>query len=1006
MQKLYFWTEWPKAQRVGFYLAASISILALLLYIVSFWLGESFMLIWQTQGIIEPIKINLTWIEQYLLEVPLVVDSLRITEQFYAERLALNLQYSYLFLASFGLVWISLLAISSQLSRWWYFISTTMLMLILVGFRMENLGFLGFYNHTLLGISFVLFFPIGYYFHFFKNQTPFWVRWITFAFLSFAFCLLVYFFSEATIPFARLIHYGFLSPLILSIAFLFLVAHDIPAAFLNVLTNSSSGGERANFGGYLTHFLVFTSIYILNLFIAFLHISGRVDWGISYIHPFIILPISALVGLWMMRQRSEALYSGILPFNRSGVLLYLAMAFNCFVSIAYFNITANDPLIEVMEDLIMFSHIGVGLIFMVYVLANFFGMMIKGQATHRILYKPMNMPYFTARLGGTIAAVAFFFYTSMAPFIQSTSGYFNSIGDLYALNQDDFVAEEYYKLGSQYGYNNHHSNYALFSLANKAGDTYASSYYLKKALEKNPSPQAFANLALEYEKENKIFDAIFVLRNGLKVFPDHGQLYNNLGLLFSKTELTDSAFYYLKAASLVTSIQGPANANLLALIAKKGIALPIDSLVEDLDKTYAPIKINLQHLGNMGMFTADNISDTSSAKLSPHQFAFQYNQALNRFQNLDTSGNYWIERLMMDSSNLTYKSSLELIHILNLYRNGNTSESIRLLGDARYASRQFAPYYSYLMGLEALDFQSKEFAGFNLEFAAINDEKDAFWALMMLRLSEGDTNDALEIIQKIKQERLYPDRTTIVLSLEKAISVSINHIDSLLDIEKYWMLAFRSTQMSTLEKLNLIDKIQMKELRFKAKGTYASYLMDELKLKEAGELLKEMDLTSEVSSQTELDELKLRHALHSENRSEIEKLAKPEKAATSSLHLWASAKTAQWNNDSTLAKTLFQKLGRNRLFEEGLLAAANYFQSINEQDLAYNILVEATRINPFSINIKKAYALQALRFGMENYGEEMIVELKMLMKPEDFDYFFIRFNNLKEEQRRQSAEWN
>ena len=76
------------------------------------------------------------------------------------------------------------------------------------------------------------------------------------------------------------------------------------------------------------------------------------------------------------------------------------------------------------------------------------------------------------------------------------------------------------------------------------------------------------------------------------------------------------------------------------------------------------------------------------------------------------------------------------------------------------------------------------------------------------------------------------------------------------------------------------------------------------------------------------------------------------------------------NGDIEKARGLYRILGTwNPYFEEGIIAAANFFRKQNGGDLmAYNILVEAIQVNFSSFRLLTAYADEAERLGFDQYA--------------------------------------
>ena len=104
--------------------------------------------------------------------------------------------------------------------------------------------------------------------------------------------------------------------------------------------------------------------------------------------------------------------------------------------------------------------------------------------------------------------------------------------------------------------------------------------------------------------ENLFFDAIFNLRKGLTTFPKSGELQNNLGFLYSRTAIADSAYYYLELARQHVKEKEVTESNLLAFWAKaltissgKGSLAALGLTKKDFEETHLldqPTK-NLSH---------------------------------------------------------------------------------------------------------------------------------------------------------------------------------------------------------------------------------------------------------------------------------------------------------------------------------------------------------------------------------------------------------------------------
>ena len=158
-------------------------------------------------------------------------------------------------------------------------------------------------------------------------------------------------------------------------------------------------------GSNLTRFTLFSTIYLLNVTLLLLHDTHVITWNFIYLNPYTILGISSILGLWGLQTRKE-LFKSISHFPVL-VFMYLVMGLCCFGTIFYFLGNANDPILQVVKDMIIFSHFGFGIIFFIYVISNFMGILRGNMSVEKVIYKPRNMPHFTFRFAGFMIVLGF-----------------------------------------------------------------------------------------------------------------------------------------------------------------------------------------------------------------------------------------------------------------------------------------------------------------------------------------------------------------------------------------------------------------------------------------------------------------------------------------------------------------------------------------------------------------------------------------------------------------------
>ena len=230
-----------------------------------------------------------------------------------------------------------------------------------------------------------------------------------------------------------------------------MIAHEVVAGFVFLVSQGSSKS--------FLHLFIITFIFLFNVFITYMHEARLINWNFVYIDIYLLLSFSAILGIWGFKNR-QPLYQNIFSFDPFGAYMFIAIAAICFGTIGYLTANANDPALKVIRDAVIFSQFGYGLIFFMYILSNFSGLLGQNLNVHKVLYRPNRMPYFTFRLAGLITVLAFVFYSSWEQYAyNSFSGFYNNIGDLYTLLDKQGIAEAYYDQGRSYGFQNHRSNF-------------------------------------------------------------------------------------------------------------------------------------------------------------------------------------------------------------------------------------------------------------------------------------------------------------------------------------------------------------------------------------------------------------------------------------------------------------------------------------------------------------------------------------------------------------------
>jgi predicted Zn-dependent protease len=630
MKDFFFWKVWSSSER-----RMTIAALAILVLAIAFFVFK----------IIDPLQNVIRWnVVSELSDISTIVDMLQlgqwqygvaipshlVTESFMASVMEINLPTVHIFWI-FALAGLTLiLAALTTMSRFWYLAGMIAFILFLAVARLETLSVLGDGSRALFLTAVVLYVGVTYYFHAFRPDLGIVYRIVGIGAVAALLVVMVTFLSDAPVPSLTAATYSFPLWMFVTVIFLLVSSTEIMAGMVWL---SSSGSVVKGKSGLL-NFIVISVLYLLLLLLLYLKNTRKIDWDITLISPVYLALGAAILGIWGFRRRADSTGS-IIPFRSTGFWLYLGMFIIAISVSAFLAGTANDPALETLEDVVVQGQLAMGVLFFFYVLVNFFPLFQQKLAVYKVLYKPMRFGLTQTRLFGFAGVVILFSIQKLLPVNQAIAGYFNGLGDLHMTTEEFALAEQYYKLALQQEFQNHKSNYALASLALKQGDRNAAAYYFRRALLKNPSPQAYAGLSGILSQENLFFDAVYSLQEGIRTFPESGELLNNLGMLYSKTNVADSAYYYLERAEAKAKRPEIPATNILAILAKATDSGLLDSLTASQKKRpYLSWQANWLAIQNLRQDFSKEVFDAEAvpadSMLSVSGLAYLSNYATNQ----------------------------------------------------------------------------------------------------------------------------------------------------------------------------------------------------------------------------------------------------------------------------------------------------------------------------------------------------------------------------------------
>jgi tetratricopeptide (TPR) repeat protein len=977
MQSLFFWKDWPAHYRwIGNGLAAAF-IFSLLFFWFSYWKGADGVIQWdqiQEQKIVETTVHNFR-LGPFELNIP--ADSYVIFEYFNGSYSTPNTTASYIFLAVMIISVVVLTAVVTTLEGFWFYTGMALIIFFLVSLRLEVVGLFGLYNRTPL-IGVLLLFAGGcFYFNRFGRSVPFASRLLYFSVVTLVVGVCIGFFSSVELPLYHLTLTGYTPGLVLAVLFIILVAHEVFASFIYMV---SQGATKS-----LRHLSIISFIYFLYLLITCLHELDVIDWNFIYINPYVLLTISALLGLWGFRAR-EPLYGNIFPFRPFGAYFFLALGAICFATIGQLLGNANDPAVKIIRDAIIFSHTGYGLIFMTYIISNFILMLARNLPVYKVLYQPNRMPYFTYRLAGTIAMLGFVFYAGWRDYVyHGMAGFYNGTGDLYTLLGNETYAQSFYEQGSKQSFQNHHAHYALATIkASRLNYEEAHDHYWY-ANSKRPTAYSLLNDGNLRIWENDLFGAIEAYHHADRTIPGSGPIQNNLGFAYAKVHNLDSALSFLSAAREHRISKASAETNFFAMATAETLPFKADSILTIFNTNAPGVAANALALSTLFGKPFDAEVDPLSAKqLTLHSATLLNNYIIHHARSLDTTFTNRAFRIVSDSVNLDFSEALKASLAYAYYHQGNVTRALQILAELVYISQTYQGKFNYIMGLWALEQGNPELASSYFTFADTYDYKEARF-YNAIALTEGrNVGEALAAWDSV-QLRGEEGEQQIAAGIKRILLLSSAEAMTLSDADKYQFCRYRVGLRDSLFFDRLVNTFDNHNYKAQALLDISRHYYD------AGYMRPAIRFYNRVAGLDLTDSTLYNDVRHFEllmlaSRKELRTLAAqinkgitfgPSRSLEKMLY---TGLLAAASGDTTRAAKHFEILGAwNPYFDEGILAAADFFRNHDKKGMKpYTLLAEAIHINTNSIRLLRAYIDEALRQGFDEYAASAGERLRYL----------------------------
>jgi hypothetical protein len=597
------------------------------------------------------------------------------------------------------------------------------------------------------------------------------------------------------------------------------------------------------------------------------------------------------------------------------------------------------------------------------------------------------MPYFTFRFAGLVAMLGFVFYSGWRDYIyHGLAGFYNFAGDLHTLLDNRGYAESFYDQGRGQAFQNHRSNYALATIKASRYDFDDAHYNYELANAKRPSAYSLTNAGNLYLWENKNNEAISRYNYALKELPNDGPIQNNLGFAYAKTHQIDSALFYLNRARNHTISKTSAETNFLALATMEAVPIKIESVL-GLFNSHAGIVSNALALSTLQKQPFKTSVKPLEQKLLNLYTATLLNNYIIRYATtLDTTFIAEAHRIASDSLNEDYSEALKSSLAFAYYHRGNVTKALEILGELAYISQSYQGKFNYVMGLWALEQRNPVLASSYFTYSDTYTYKDAKF-YNAIALSEARRKKEALIMWDTVANGRDEAKKEIAARMKRILSMQAPEVMALNDAEKYQYCRYNVSLKDSLLFNRILNTFESADYKAQAILDYSQRYYEADLLVPAIRYYRRI-AGLELTNKKLYEDVRHMELLMLAYRGELSLLASQINKGASFDDSRMLEKTlytgliAAANGDSTLAEKNFRILASyNPYFEEGIIAAANFYRNKNQDRLkSYNVLAEAIQINGNSIRLLKAYIGEASRQGFDEYASSASQRLAELMR--------------------------
>ncbi|MCB2407503.1 hypothetical protein [Hymenobacter lucidus] len=1007
----------PAGWRSALWVLSLVAGIAFGLAVYYYFTGDDYTLRVQEIAQLKPVPTVLQQVCVGLDELPVRVNGYLVTESHDVIGPFVRPDAASALLGLVAVCMVFYLAIISTLPRLVFVAGMALLMFLLMSFNADMLGIFDSREQYFLILTLLALGVPAFVFHAFWPDVSFGWRLLTFGLLVAGLSTLLFLRSDnpADTTALHLVSYATSSgAAAVAMLVLWLFFENIYGL---LWFNTQAENPKSRFG--LLPFLLVSLLYLGTLLMYYWNNGELLILPGVRFDPLVLLLPAAVIS-WLNLGRRAATFAEWVPLEAARLLLLILLTLATgFLGFAF--ATANDPLLAAARDFTALALLAGGAAFLLYLLINYITLIRQKLRVFRVVYEPRRLPFYIVYIVAIGAIVAVEMRNNNYVLDQVQAGYFNNVGDLTRLQSEEqqnseglaLLAERYYAESDVLDQHNHRASMGRAALYHFRSQRQNEINALRRALSRAPSEKISLRLAALYNEPGDFFDRLQVLRQGIKSMPRSARLANDLAQLYTRSALTDSVEHYLQRAEALAPDNSLIQANRLAFLLQTQQGEAARKLIAEQPKTNSAAWASNVSLLNLlsGKPEQPRPANGPSPVLTTAEFARLYHDGLHRATLADTSQLRLLARLVQQPENAAYADQLTFLRALTQHYGGQLVEAQTTLLPLTTGNSAGSAYYQNLWGLWLLEQRLYPSAAARFATASRNGYTEAalFRAYAQALLNQPDSARA-SVAKALTDQTFGTGRRA--RQLFSVLNLDFNtQYATASDSVKARYLVLRGNSLypeSLIPRAAALSNPAAREAALLAQIPRALRAGQLASAQQAIESFAPAPATKTASGSA-WNVLRGQIYLAGKQLAPLRQVVengyftRPD----APYRLYYQAALARQENNQPRATQLFGRIVREAPFlEEGVLAAADFYLSRQQDMPAYNALLKGLEYNPESVALLQAYTLAAVPAGLSEYAAASLEKLRTLLSPTEYRTFLTQYNARRATQAASATPWN